>query len=339
MKYILHIGPMKTGTKSLQRAFYENRYLLPELGIKYPRPLQGTAHHALARAISGQSPVGYKLPQNWREIFRKETAGEGICVISSEAFSTIHDLSTVTPFFPPNKTMVVMYLREPVTHIASWYQQKIFSETLSMSFRDFAKHNYIPLFEMASRWIQVYGRENVMLRHYDRECMLEGDIVIDFASLIRPELIELFKLNSYRINPGIAGNLLFIKRILNCFISVQECISIENEIKELKLMKSDFNGKIPVDSKTANQIVLLTRAQFDALENQFGISIKPYDRQIEAPLTPDCDKLQYDLSRILEKARKEEWNIAEIIERYFSMLASDETLRTFAKNTTDMDQM
>ena len=168
--------------------------------------------------------------------------------------------------------------------------------------------------------------------------MLEGDVVFDFASLIRPELAELFKLNSYRFNPGIAGNLLFLKRILNCFISMQECISIRSELKEIKMMKPDFHGKIPVDSKTANRIAFLARAQFDALENQLGISVKPHDGNIEAPPIPDRDKLPDDLDRILERAREEKWKIATLIERNFRMLALDETYRTFAKNSLDMDQ-
>ena len=159
-----------------------------------------------------------------------------------------------------------------------------------------------------------------MLRHYDRKSMLEGDVVIDFANLIRPELAELLKLNSYRFNPGIAGNLLYIKRFLNRFISIQECISIRSELKELKLMKSDFYGKIPVESKTASRIAFLAKAQFDALENQLGISIKPYVGQIEGPQIPDRDKLPDDLDRILERARAENWNIAALIERNLSML-------------------
>ena len=339
MKYILHIGPGKTGTKSLQRAFYCKRNILQRLGIKYPKPFSGYGHHWLARVLSGEKLERLQLSKNWEEEFRKRIANAEICVISSEAFSNIRDLGAVTTLFPPDNTKVVIYVREPITHASSWYRHKIYADNFTISFIEFAaRHHHGRIFDLATQWIQAYGRENVILRHYDRESMPDGSIVIDFANLIRPELVEVFKTERFEINEGISGNLLFIKRVLNCFLSMQECISIRGELKKISRIKPDFTGKIPVDAETARQINILARAQFNALESQYGISVKLHDRRIVAPPVPDRDTLQHDLNLILEKARKEKWNIATLIQRNFGMLALDDTYRAFAKNTMNLDR-
>ena len=320
MRYILHIGPIKTGTDSIQYAFRSCDRVLRQHGIAYPgHRWGGTAHHHLANILAGQDPQYLGLPKNWEERFHAEIADADICVVSSENFSNFRDVSLVTSLFPPSQTMVIIYLREPISHTASWYRQSIFGSNLSSSFQEFAKHYRLPFSDLANRWIKAYGRENVMLRKYGREFLLDGDVVSDFAHQVQPELVDVFRKNKYKLNPGIAGNLLFIKRVLNCFINIKECNSIVPELKKIRLMESHFNGKIPVDQETASRIALLSRKQLDALEKQFGISIEPHVGPIEAPAVPDYDRLQYDFRKILEEARKNKWIIATLMERYFSI--------------------
>lgn len=320
MKYILHIGPIKTGTDSIQYAFRSSEKVLRQYGIAYPgHKWGGTAQHNLAHILSGLDPQKVGLPKNWEERFHAETADADICVVSSESFSNFRDVSLVTSLFPPSNTMVVIYIREPVSHTASWYRQNIFGSNLSTSFQEFAEHHRLPFSDLANRWAKAYGRENVILRKYGREFLLYGDVVTDFAHLIRPELVDVFGKNTYTENPGIAGNLLFIKRVLNCFISIEECVSIISELKKIRLMESHFNGKIPVDQETASRIAFLSRKQLDVLEKQFGLFIEPQVKPIEAPATPDYDMLQNDFRKILDEARKNKWNIATLMERYFSI--------------------
>ena len=321
MKYILHIGPMKTGTDSIQHAFRKNRDILGRYGIVYPgRRWGGMAHHNIAYLFCGQSPQEVGLPNNWVENFRAEIADAETCIVSSESFTNVQDVKEVASIFPPNDTTVVIYLREPVTHTASWYRQQIFASNISMSFMEFAQHYRLPFSDLADRWCGVYGRENVILRQYDRKLLFRGDVVADFANLIHPELVDALQQNEYELNPGIAGNLLFIKRVLNCFISIQEAVSIIGEIKKLRLMKPRFSGKIPVDQETASRISFLSRNKLAALERNFGISMKPHDGPIDAPLCPNRDKLPTDLRQILGEAKSNDWKIAKLIEQNFRLL-------------------
>ena len=100
---------------------------------------------------------------------------------------------------------------------------------------------------------------------------------------------------------------------------MQESTSIIGEVKELRLMKPRFNGKIPVDQETVSQIAFLSRKKIAALEKNFGISMKPHEGPIYAPLCPDHEKLPSDLRLILEEAKSKEWGIARLIERNFRM--------------------
>jgi hypothetical protein len=59
MRLLLHIGPHKTGTTTLQYAFDALRYVLLRAWVYYPRGLHSSgAHHAFAWQVLGR-PLGW----------------------------------------------------------------------------------------------------------------------------------------------------------------------------------------------------------------------------------------------------------------------------------------
>lgn len=325
-EYVLHIGPPKTGTSSLQIAFRDNREVLRRHGVIYPGSFweypKERAHHKLARTINGEDAERFGLPENWRESFLDEISDADICVLSSEFFSNIQYPEAVASFFPPSRTRIVIYVREPVAHTVSRYQKNIKDRNCCMSLQEFSEFYRFSYLHLADRWSGSFGRENVLLRLYDREVMLGGDIVADFANLVRPGLEMVFAGQEFARNPSVAGNLLFVKRLLNNFISLEESISLRNEVGKLRRLDNSFTGNIPIDQKSAEQIRKTSNRDLEMLKERFDFPIKPRLKPITGPLFPDYDKLAHDYWRIMNEAKnREKGNLATLLGRMKSMFA------------------
>lgn len=338
MEYILHIGLPKTGSTSLQSAFHGNREALRRNGVAYPQTGYSSAspqphHKSLLDVLNGIAPRQAYMPENWAVGFQTEIAGADICVVSCEGFSFLSDPEAVASFFPRGRTRVVMYVREPVAYVASVYKQNVKTSNMTKNLREFAETYSLPYFGVAEKWGRVFGRENVVIRQIDREAD-HPDIVADFAKLLGLELRDAFPCNEFELNPGIAGNLLFVKRILNFFITPDDCFINHNgfhydlgtETRNLTNLHSSFRGSIPVDQETVDLIASRSRQDLDALESHFGLSIKPREKPVEASPCPDRERLADDFVLILAAARERKGNLAPLLERVAGMFATKATL-------------
>src|SRR3954468_23386329 len=137
MRYVLHIGTNKTGTSTLQAYLGTHRKTLLEHGICYP--LLGSdplAHHELAEAIKLQDLGKFALIPT---AVTNPVVGlpYNTVLFSSENFHTIMNVSSVANLFPPDETLIVLYVREHVRYLASWYQQDVQEWNVTCSFNDF----------------------------------------------------------------------------------------------------------------------------------------------------------------------------------------------------------
>ena len=327
MEYILHIGLPKTGSTSLQTALSENREALQRLGIVYPRigSYSGSSYHnhkPLRNVLSGIAPRRNYMPDNWIDCFHAETAGADICVVSCEGFSTQPVAEAAASLFPPGRTRVVMYVREPVTYVASMYRQRITTTNTTMNLREFSETYRLPYWEAALQWGRAFGMGNVVIRLYDRD-EDDWDIVSDFEKLLGLERDDAFPSREFELNPSIAGNLLFVKRMLNFFITQEDCPvnrygihhGLGKETRALTQLDRNFLGKIPVDQETADLIASRSKGDLDAIERSFGLHVKPRGKPIDAAPCPDRCYLASDFARILAAARERKGKLAPILER------------------------
>lgn len=323
MQYIVHIGLPKTGSTSLQTALFENRETLLRRGVVYPEtglsrsPARKCKHGKLLRVlkrIACREKNGEIT--NWFERFHAETAGAEICILSNEQFGNLDAFPNpeiITSLLPRERTRVVMYVREPVAYVSSLYQQQVRATRITMSLREFADSYRLPYFAVAERWSRVIGRENVVIRRYDHDCG-NWDIVSDFANLNGLELDNAFQNHDYKLNPSIAGNCLFVKRVLNCFLSHAEAISIKVETRGLAYLDRSFRGKIPVSQETVNLIADRSREILEALEIHYGIMVESRKKSVIAPPCPDLGNLRSDFANILAWARDGKGKMAPLLE-------------------------
>jgi hypothetical protein len=124
---LLHIGPHKTGTTTVQGAFYLARERLAAQGVVYP----GTGRQPLASvlAVTGQPPLLGDPPPKiayWHELVRDiRAAGSKRVVLSSEFFDEADDATArrVVEDLGGPQVHVVVTLRPLASIIPSQWQQ------------------------------------------------------------------------------------------------------------------------------------------------------------------------------------------------------------------------
>lgn len=125
---LLHIGPAKTGTTSLQSGFHFNRDKLVPHGVQYAG--RGSQPRAAAGAVAtGKRIAGHRNGvEAWPALVEEvRTSTAKRVVISSETFARADDTgaNTVIDAFGADRTHVVITMRPLVDMLSSSWQQYI----------------------------------------------------------------------------------------------------------------------------------------------------------------------------------------------------------------------
>ncbi len=179
-RVILHVGPHKTGTTALQKAFAVNAKRLAAYGILYPDTgRDGAAHQNVARACwKADNPLLGELAE--------EIADCRVAFLSSELISALDlkGLQRLAPVFADVPIEVVYVLRRLPLLLPSHWRELVkhgqsldFGEYLEYA-RGEAPWRYLaPPMPVAQleRLSEVFGSESLRLAVYDqRACQIEG---------------------------------------------------------------------------------------------------------------------------------------------------------------------
>jgi hypothetical protein len=230
----LHIGTEKTGSTSIQTLLAGNRVALLARGWLYPQSAGATKHYNLVafgldddrfdgtrRVLGIERRIGL-------DAFRKrltaslasEIAASGAThlVLSNELLSTrlrnsgeIARLKTLCDSIASD-TKVIVYIRNQADFLVSRYTNVIWEGgTQEFDFRGRpAIADYALLLD---RWSQVFGKENLVVRRFEREEFPNGDVTRDFASAIGLDMEGLHM--PRRANPSLDAESLAFLRALN----------------------------------------------------------------------------------------------------------------------------
>jgi hypothetical protein len=311
MKYILHIGINKTGSKALQAFLGSSRQELQKIGICYPKLGRYWADHRdLAQAIKEGDFARFAIdPKAIADLARRP--GD-VVLLSSEDFHAIQNVADVAVHFPPETTKVVLYLREHVSYMRSWYQHAVKLRNITCSIAEYAQINARNFADLVRRWRAVYA-DNLVVRTYNRPELAGGDIAVDFFSAAfgaRPPAAR--KVEDR--NPGISGNLLFLKLVLNHFLSAEENQRCRDDWDRVSSLDERFSGRIFVSEDDVKRIARVHRADRAALHEEFGINFRPPPGALAGNAIPDLPRLQDDITRISDHAKSQGFALYEILE-------------------------
>ena len=199
-KLILHVGAQKTGTTGLQRFLGENEDLLLEKhNIYIPKIERYRARDA--RTLTCNI---FPSPEKKRKLLAELKKNEGrVFLISDEDISWLKQCDTefINNFFElfPDYTIdVIYYLRRIDDYMRSLYTECIknarfflfpYSDDSYFNFceekffsNESSKYSFLPSEEI-SYLHSLVGKENVVIKLYDKSTLLHGNIVDDFFSL------------------------------------------------------------------------------------------------------------------------------------------------------------
>ena len=196
MKVIIHAGMPKTGSTAIQRTFAGQdlghvryfRWRVPNHGGLVTLLFHEQAEHFWGHRLNGYSREDLlPLREEWLESFEQDLTQPGAhtCLLSAEAISTWHWRSVLTPLKVylekySDDIQVIAYVRPPVSYMPSVFQQRVKGGDVK-----FNSKGYWPRYRQRFETLdQVFGRENVTLRKFDRKTLKNGSVVDDLAGFV-----------------------------------------------------------------------------------------------------------------------------------------------------------
>ncbi len=268
----IHIGSPKTGTTTIQNYLSENfNKLLTKYKILYP--LSGRnfiSHHPLAADLR-KKYLGAKIAKHcygdvipdvtWgnlkKELIENYDKFDSV-VISSEdffLFSKEEMIKEIKESFNDFNIKVIVYLRRQDKLINSLYNQAIkctLQNDLELSV--FMKKHHILKMDYDSRlslWASVIGKENIILRSFERNKLINYDAVCDFCSIIG---VSNEGASNEEKNNALSIEELVIKNELNkCFDDNMACIKCFDKIRP--------------DASKKNNIVIFSKEQYENISH------------------------------------------------------------------------
>ncbi|MBD5476929.1 MAG: hypothetical protein HDR17_13285 [Lachnospiraceae bacterium] len=226
---MIHIGIPKTGTTALQNFLLQNDDKLQKYGWSYPILSEDKTQDMSDIESSGNAFYIYKdsismgNKQVWEEgmdVVLKHLKNKNV-IISAEGISVDGIEQFITGARGKYENVkVVVYLRRQDREIESLYNQHIKNGREHGTFDEYVKSdtnlkkwfNYLSKLDSVSR---IIGRENFIVRVYEKQQLIGNDIVTDFLSVLGiPSDQDEWKRDA-KMNPSIEGNYLEIKRLIN----------------------------------------------------------------------------------------------------------------------------
>jgi len=274
----IHIGAPKTGSTTLQKFCSDNRRVLYQQGILYPDiSLRGYGHHDLAFLLSGGYPEwatsqDRSLADLAKELIRAAKDCDRALLLSSENFylypepEKLFDFLNQCAVTPKFRVVIIVYIRRQDEAHESWYNQTIKAQGYTHTFDESIKA-FSTLWDYAlnlDRWAKIFGAENIVVRPYERDQMIDGNVVADFLNVIGLSSTD-FTVPSEQVNTGINRDLLEFQRSLNKLpLSPQEKRRFHKELMELS---AEMAGTGFFD-----ELSLLTRDQRMAVVDDYAES-------------------------------------------------------------------
>ncbi|GJL56738.1 MAG: hypothetical protein NPIRA02_38700 [Nitrospirales bacterium] len=255
---ILHIGPPKTGTTSLQRFLNSASKELLSRGVLYPqegrlkagsvyrvhRPegrvtTTGPAdsHQLLAWTLKNEVE-GVDAEGCWLDVLNEiHRVDPQTVIISGEAFFSLleEQVIQVRKYLADFNVRVIIYLRDPFNLCLSAYTQHVKMGRYHHSFLTFMNEKGPHIFEgyetRTQRWKMIFGSEQIVYKSYDKLAKSPG-LAQDFIRMLgfHSEDFEKCFSQNKRLNISPSNTGIQVIRSLNF---LENCLGLSEGLKGL----------------------------------------------------------------------------------------------------------
>lgn len=294
-----HIGSGKTGTSSIQGSFFQNPDILRQHGVYTIRRPGVTVLPAMVDDPQKLFPVRSRnLGANALEkAHRQIKTGLAKAIRGGEfdtgVLSTEHCLGLSKPAVEKLKLFldeyssqvrIVYYARHPYSKIPSTFNQWIKTGQASL---DRPISNYLRGFEQElSNWIDVFGKDNIIVRKFEVGDMTDHSPVADFCETIgKPDLYG--DLEVVRSNEAISAPAALIADELNRYLS-----ATKQQRAPYDFLTEIAGSKFTLPKERVLEIDELIQQQLHFLRDTFGVDLKTpdfpeHDQSVATLFTPD----------------------------------------------------
>lgn len=234
----IHVGTPKTGTSAIQVFCSKNRKLLKEKGVCYPN--LGFDFPGISSNRNGHCLNAYIFDENHKRLRdqEREVADQAlekltgmldnfpVFVLSDEQIWNNKDITTERLLHYKEKLAeagadmkIIVYLRRQDLLIQSYWAQQV-KEYMNTCFSDYivskkAKYFKLDYDKRLEEMAAAVGRENIIVRVYEKQQYYGGNIISDFLHLFDLEMTDEFKQSDHVVNASLEGACLEAKRLLN----------------------------------------------------------------------------------------------------------------------------
>jgi len=213
-RIFIHLGPGKTGSSAIQKAFLAQQKWLRAKGYFYPTHAvddngisSGHRKKLLSRTGNDLKIDGAKISKLKAEVKR---SGCHSMILSCEALISYMD--ELREFFP--NAVFIAYLRDPIRLEESLYNQRVKRHRFTELFKIKNGKPNFGVLRLLERHFNKFGTEKFQLRLYHKSLFCHQSILCDFAEAVGianfPEPANLEVVNSKYSHPA-----LLFKRRLN----------------------------------------------------------------------------------------------------------------------------
>ena len=227
----IHIGTPKTGTSTLQHFFEDNRAALLQKGIYYPEKIDSGTWGGKDSTDGNFAWITRcdKSVRDISDIFNHMFSISNKVLLSTEnIWLEIKDkgdfLLNLKQMLEGTEIKVIVYLRKQIDYLESQYrecvrlilaQESIFEVCDSSNPAFSVVKESLNYYAVLENMAQAVGRENIIVRPYEKMQFKNQNILEDFMGILGLSLVQPFVLPEKNYNPPMNNPALELKRNMN----------------------------------------------------------------------------------------------------------------------------